>query len=115
LNGTTVLEFDMPEAARTGRETTAYTFRMMSGFNPRPFPDDLTRLCEPTLVLVGSNDEAFVADAFPAVFADHASHARVESVPGAGHLELVAHPNTAPRSIAWLRELEAGSASGRCR
>lgn len=114
FNGATVLEFDLPASRRSGRETGTYTFRMMSGFNPRSFSDDLPGLCLPTLVVVGSDDEAFIAEAFEPVFAAHAPDARVAIVPGAGHLGLVTQRDTASLAIAWLRTLAAGEAPGGC-
>lgn len=113
LQGMTVLEFAMPEAARTGQETLAYSYRMMAGINPRDHASDLAAMRAPVLVLIGSDDEAFVADAYPAVFAEHAPHARVERIEGVSHLGLVAHPETAQRAIAWLGALAAEAAARR--
>ena len=115
LNDAIALEFELPESRRTGHETLAYTYRMMAAVNPRGLEADLPRLCAPALVVVGADDEAMVADAYAPAFDEHAPHARVVVVPGAGHLELVAHDAVPPIAIAWLRELAAGEAPVGCR
>ncbi len=114
LNGLTALEFDRPPGSRTGLETDAYSYRLMTGFAPRDYRTDLQRLRAPTLVLVGDRDEAFVADAFAGVFGEWAPHARVDLVPSAGHIGLVFEPAVREAVVAWLAEvnLSAGSARG---
>jgi non-heme chloroperoxidase len=112
LNGTTVLEFDLPVERRSGRETPAYTFRMMTGINPRDYRTDLAALRVPTLVIVGSDDEAFIAERFPEVFAAHAPEADVAIVPRAGHLGLVTNAEATKLSIDWLRGFATGQTAG---
>jgi len=112
-NDATVLDFDLPVDKRSGLETPSYTFRMMTGFNPRNYRDDLAALDAPTLVVVGARDEAFVAERFPEVFAAHAPAAQVVLVPEVGHLALVDDTAVAARSIAFLGELaDAPDAEG---
>ena len=114
LNGMTVLEFDHPESARTGLETSAYSFRMMAGFNPRDGEQDVAALCRPTLVLVGADDEAFYADRYAEVFGRLAPHARVELLPGVTHLAIPSSTAAIDAAIAWLGELPAGALADRC-
>ncbi len=102
LNGLTVLEFNLPPAYRTGDETLSYSYRLMMGFNPRNYASDLQALENPTLVLVGTDDESFYADEFPVVFDAFAPHAHVELVPGATHLGLTVNVGTAPLIVEWL-------------
>lgn len=104
-NDTTVLDFDLPVARRSGLETPSYTFRMMSGINPRNYREDLAALEAPTLVVVGARDEAFVAERFPEVFAAHAPEARVVIVPDVGHLALVDDGEATALSIGFLEGL----------
>lgn len=113
LNSITVLDFDLPVERRSGRETPAYSFRMMAGINPRDFRSDLAALRVPTLVIVGSDDEAFVAERFPEVFAAHAPDAEVVIVPGAGHLALVTNAEATQLSIDWLRGFATGEPARR--
>ncbi len=102
LNGATVLEFDMPVERRSDRVTLAYSFRMMSGINPRDYESDLAAMRVPLLVIVGTDDEAFIAARYPEVFAAHVPDARVALVEGAGHLALVANAEATRLSIDWL-------------
>ena len=115
FNGVTVLEFDLPASRRSGLETLSYSYRLMSGFAPRDYRSDLRAICEPALVLVGGDDEAFYADRFTSVFSELAPQARVELLPGVTHLELVAAPQARDTVIAWLRELSARGPTKRCR
>jgi alpha-beta hydrolase superfamily lysophospholipase len=114
LNGVSVLEFNLPDARRQGNETLAYSFRMMTGFNPRDYQSDLDALCAPALLLVGSEDEAFVPQAFAPVFAAHAPQTRVEVIPGAKHLGIVEARPVAALAVAWLRGLASGALADRC-
>jgi alpha-beta hydrolase superfamily lysophospholipase len=115
FNGATVLEFDLPASRRSGFETPAYTYRLMNGFAPRDYRSDISAMCEPALVLVGSDDEAFYSDQFAPVFSKFAPQARVELVPGVGHLGLVAAPQVRDAVVSWVRELSAGRPTERCR
>jgi pimeloyl-ACP methyl ester carboxylesterase len=108
FDGATVLEFELPESRRSGSETLAYSWRLMTGFAPRDYRTDLRALCKPARVLVGADDEALVADRFEPVFAELAPHARVDVVPGVGHLDLVLASAARDAAISWLREFPSG-------
>jgi alpha-beta hydrolase superfamily lysophospholipase len=112
LGGTTVVEFDLPATHRSGAETPAYSYRMMRGINPRGYANDLAALRAPVLVVVGGDDEAMVASAYPALLDAHAPHAELVVVPGQSHLGLVGDPVVAGRVVAWLRALGAGETAG---
>jgi non-heme chloroperoxidase len=114
LNGVRVLEFNLPDARRTGHETLAYTFRMMTGFNPRDYESDLAALCAPALLLVGSEDEAFVPEAFTPVFSVAAPQTRIEVISGAKHLGIIEAPPVAALAVEWLRRLASGGLAERC-
>ena len=114
FNDATVLEFDLPAARRSGLETLSYTYRLMNGFAPRDYRSDLRAMCEPALVLVGRNDSAFHSDQFEPIFGELAPHARVELVPGVGHLELVAEPKVYATVVSWLRDLPTQRLTSRC-
>ena len=114
FNSATVLEFNLPPSRRSGIETLAYSYRLMVGFAPREYRSDIGSICEPALVLVGTDDEAFYADEFTPVFAELAPQARVQLVPGAGHLGLVVEAGAQEAIIAWLRALSAGTLASRC-
>ncbi len=96
------IEFEMPEAVRDGTETLAYSHRLNTGYAPRDWKADLAAAPGPILVLVGDQDEAFLPEAFGPAVRGSAPEARVELIPGAGHLDLPAHPATAERILQWL-------------
>jgi len=114
FEGATVLTFDLPPERRTGAETPAYSFRMINGCAPRDHRADLAAMCEPALLLVGSEDEAFYAQRYAPLLAELAPHARVDVIPGVGHLGLVSAPVAHETLIAWLRALPAGGHPNRC-
>jgi len=103
LNGVVAITFDMPEAARDGSETLAYSYRLNTGFAPRNFRTDLAKSSAPLLALIGAEDEAFYPESLPTALADFPT-ARVEIVPGAAHLDLPANVSTAERIASWLKE-----------
>jgi non-heme chloroperoxidase len=100
-----VIEFDMPEEVRDGTETLAYTHRLNTGFAPRSFDLELAAIDVPLLVLVGADDEAFVAEAFPATIKEHAPDAVVKIVPDTSHMGIVVGEASAPTVIAWFEAL----------
>lgn len=102
FNDAVVIEFDMPEEVRDGTETLAYTYRLNTGFAPRDYTRDLAAFDAPLLVLVGAEDEAFLADEFPPTVASHAPQAVVEIVPGASHMGIVGGEASAEIVIPWL-------------
>ncbi len=103
LNGATAITFDMPEVARDGTETLAYSFRLNTGYAPRDYRKDLTAVKVPLLGLIGALDEAFFADKLEPTLTEF-SDARVELIPGAAHLELPSAPATAERIAAGRAE-----------
>lgn len=105
LDGTTTITFDMPEAVRDGSETLAYSHRLNTGFAPRHYATDLAAISVPLLVLVGAEDEAFVAERFESTVKSHAANAEVAIVPGATHLGLVGAAACAARLGDWLAKL----------
>jgi len=93
----------MPESARYGAETLSYTFRLAVEL----VPDDQTAITEigkPTLTLVGNDDEAVQPSAYESLLADAENH-QLSLLDGVSHLELMAHPQTLERTIAWIDSL----------
>ena len=103
LNSIKTLEFNLPPRYRTGDETLAYSYRLMTGFNPRNYASDLQALEKPTLVVVGTDDQSFYADEFRNVFKAFSPQAQVELIPGASHLTLVVDEVVPPLVVQWLK------------
>ncbi len=98
------IEFAMPESVRDGTETLAYSHRLNVGYAPRDWQADLAAAPAPILVLVGKQDEAFLAEAFPAAIQSGAPSALVELMDDATHLGLPGDPRTAARILRWMRD-----------
>ncbi|MDN3516277.1 alpha/beta fold hydrolase [Aquisalimonas lutea] len=105
FNDTDVLWFNLPEAYRTGSETLAYSYRLMTGINPEDYAAELAAVDVPMLVLVGSEDEAFRAEAFAPTITAHAPGATVATLDGLSHLGLIASEAAAGRVVRWLEGL----------
>lgn len=102
FDGLTVIGFSMPEEARDGTETLAYSHRLNLGLAPRDWQADLAAARTPLLVVVGFEDEVFAADRFGPAIQPHAPHADVRIVEGAGHLGLVGDERVAQILADWL-------------
>ena len=102
LNGTTVLRFNLPPEYRDGSETLAYSYRLMTGFSPANYRDDLRSIGVPCLFLIGTEDEAFFADRFDSTVRPYAPDAEVATVPGASHLGLLVNEESSDIVRHWL-------------
>lgn len=102
FDDTVVIEFSMPEEVRDGTETLAYTHRLNTGLAPRHYESDLETIKTPLLVLVGGDDEAFIAEKFPETVSRHAPDAVVEIVADASHMGIVVGEASVEILIRWL-------------
>ena len=102
----TTLEFSIPPMLRTGEETPTYSYRLMTGINPRNYASDLQALKKPALVLVGTEDEVFYAEKFVAVFEAFAQHTHVELIHETPHLGLVVDTRSSQFIVEWLERLK---------
>ena len=100
-----VIEFNMPESVRDGTETLAYSFRMNTGLHSTDYKADLAAVKVPLLVLIGTDDEAFIADAFEETVREFAPFAETRLVRGASHMGIVVGPQSPTEIVSWLREI----------
>lgn len=108
LNGLTVVQFRIPAAVLNGplgaTATTAYSFRLMTGYAPhRDWPGDVAAL-PPFLLVAGDADEAFRADLYQPTLATLNPQGTYRMV-SSGHLDVVDHPETLAAIAAWLTTL----------
>tara|TARA_R100001039_G_C1852700_1_gene113648 strand:+ start:755 stop:1855 length:1101 start_codon:yes stop_codon:yes gene_type:complete len=103
LNSVTVLRFNLPPEYRDGSETLAYSYRLMTGFNPSNYPDDLRSINVPSLFITGAEDEAFFADRFESTVRPHVPDADVVTVPGTSHLGLLVNEEGIEIVRQWLQ------------
>lgn len=87
-----VLAFAVP-AGRTDL-TGCYSFRLQSNFRPEMmrWKENLGRLRRPVDVLVGENDELFVAQAYAPLLTPLSAHISVRILPGLTHLDIYTKP-----------------------
>jgi len=90
--------------------THTYSFRATANAAPQDYVAALTAVNAPMLVVVGSNDEAFVADEFPSAITSH-SDGEVHIIDGENHNSIV--ESAAAMSIIqnWLDETELTSSN----
>ncbi|MGZ3237650.1 MAG: alpha/beta hydrolase [Burkholderiaceae bacterium] len=87
-----VLAFAVPE----GRSdlTGFYSFRLQSNFRPdtMKWKEHIKNLQRPVDVIVGENDELFVASAYAPLLTPLTPHILVKVLPGLGHVDIYASP-----------------------
>jgi alpha-beta hydrolase superfamily lysophospholipase len=106
-----VLRFNKPVSERTGRETLAYTFRMVVSYAPRPdLGADLEAMKKPLLVVAGAADEAFVAERYEPVMSPHV-RGTFRVLSGVTHLGVAVAPLTIETVADWLARSGARSCS----
>lgn len=105
FNGLTVLRFNLPPEYRNGSETLAYSYRLMTGFNPSNYRDDLRSINVSSLFLIGAEDEAFFADRFESTVQPLTSDAEVAIVPDTSHLGLLVSEEGIEMVRHWLQAL----------
>jgi alpha-beta hydrolase superfamily lysophospholipase len=104
LNGLPTLHFNLGEGFRM----RGYTYRAMAGMAPDDHRAALRADTLPLLVVVGENDEAFDAAAYPAVVSLHPG-GRAVVVPGAGHEGINTDPAALDAVRDWFGRLAPGS------
>lgn len=109
LNHLTAIEFNMPQAVLEGPlgdlATTSYSYRMNRSFSPRAdYGRDVAALPE-FLLVVGSEDEAFVAEAFEPVMQALTDKGSYKTIAGVGHLDLVDNAATLKAIKGFLDDL----------
>ena len=100
-----VLGFNIPPEYRDAHTTDAYSWRLMTGLNPRDYQSDLKALAHhqlPVLALIGEHDEAFHAERLAQCLQPHHPAAQVEVLETIDHLGLATSSITAERITAWL-------------
>jgi non-heme chloroperoxidase len=99
-----VIDFKMPQKARDGTETLAYSHRLNTAYAPRNYKKDLRNITQPLLVVVGSRDEAFIADQFEPVISQYTA-VQVKLLPELTHMGVVVSPEVRPVVKEWLQGL----------
>ena len=94
----------MPEEVRDGTETLSYSHRLNTAYAPRSYEKDLRAITQPLLVVVGTEDDAFIADQFEPVISQYTASG-VVLLPGLTHMGVVVRPEIRPVIKKWLEGL----------
>jgi alpha-beta hydrolase superfamily lysophospholipase len=100
-----VVTFNIPAEYRDANTTSAYSWRLMTGLNPRHYQRDLETLSRhhvPLLALIGDQDEAFHADRLEECLQPQHPAAHVTILEDVDHLGLATATVTAERIAEWL-------------
>ena len=106
LNDQIVIRFAMPQAVLDGplghTATTEYSYRLNTSFAPRSdWQTDVAAL-PPFVLIAGTNDEAFMAQAYEQTLSPLNPSGQYHLVPDVGHLDIVNAPQTVTTLRAFL-------------
>ncbi len=110
FDGLPVTRFALNDAARAVL-TPQYSFALAQNF--RPLPDwraSIRAAGQPMRLLAGSDDEAFHAERFAAVFKAEDKDVPVSLLPGLGHIALTLDPAALRAAVAAVQSLDAAPA-----
>ncbi len=104
LDARVALRFVLPERLRAV-STTEYSYRMYAGMHPRSVSGgDIRRIAVPLLIVVGSDDEIFIADKYAELLRQYKQDGEVVIVPGVRHISMMADQKVQEVIIEWLRK-----------
>jgi len=93
----------MPEEARDGTETLAYSHRLNASSSPRNYEEDLRSVAKPLLVVAGTADEALIPEELEPTITQHVK-ARVELLQDVTHMGVVVGPEIRSVIKEWLAD-----------
>ncbi|MEX3009033.1 alpha/beta hydrolase [Hoeflea sp. TYP-13] len=103
LDNRETIRFNMPDAYRDGTETLAYSWRLMSNYAlHRDYEPDIAGIPDASLVIVGRDDEALNADAFPDLFKGMSTD--VQLIDNMDHFGVVLDERAMEALNSWLSE-----------
>lgn len=95
-----VIAFAVPKVANASGEnsaakrTSSYSFRLQRNFRPHMnWQADVKNIKTPTFIIVGENDELFVAEAYKPNLEPMNSQIKVQLLPGVGHSAVYSDPD----------------------
>lgn len=98
------IEFDMPDNAKDGTETLSYSFRLNTGYAPRNYKKDLSKINVPLLLMAGSEDESFYPLQFEPEISKY-TDADFKIVENTGHMGIVLKEEAFINIEQWLKHL----------
>ncbi len=104
FNHMRVIDFNLPQEFRDGTETLSYSYRLNTSYAPSNYQKDLGAIVQPTLLLVGTADEAFFAEKFESVVSRY-TKANVMLLEGITHMGVAVSPDVHLTLQDWLKNL----------
>ncbi|MFC4303241.1 alpha/beta hydrolase [Cohnella boryungensis] len=100
-----VLRNEKPSASRHGRETLELSYRLLLSRMPKAgYARELRAMTQPTLVLVGEQDEVFLPGQYAPMFAEH-NRAEVRLIRNCGHDGILVNKEAHRLVEHWLRKM----------
>lgn len=106
FNNLKVIDFNMPETYRDGTETLSYSYRLNTGFAPRDYKKDLSKIKQKVLVGVGESDESFIAEKFLPEISKYKKDVEVVQLKNVTHMGIVMGNEVRPVIKKWITELD---------
>ena len=105
FNNLSVIDFNMPEEYCDGTETLSYSFRLNTGYAPRNYKKDFAKMNQKGLIVVGANDESFIAEEFKTEVSKYKDDIEVIKVDGLTHMGIVIRDEIKPIIKEWINEI----------
>lgn len=97
-----VLAFALPPEAAS-KTTATYSYRLQLSFRPhQDYLADVRRIARPTRLLVGANDELFIADQYAPLLEPVQPRLTVKQLPEISHIDIVVKPAALVAIVAEL-------------
>lgn len=108
FNGLTAVQFNFPKAVLDGplghTATQSYSYRLNTSYAPRPnYLNDIAALPD-FLLLVGADDDAFIAQAFEPTMKAVTARGEYEIIPEADHLGLLSDARAGAAIARFLQQ-----------
>lgn len=92
FDGLAAVAYAVPPGAQ-GKRARVYSHRLLANMSlPRDWPEALARITTPTAVLIGADDQLFVASAYAAEISGANPRIGVEVLPGVDHMGMAIEP-----------------------
>jgi non-heme chloroperoxidase len=107
FNNTTVVAFDLTACPNRDSYTSSWSFNTVLAMGPGRWAPRTAAVSGsyPVLVIFGSRDECFYAQAYPEAFRIVAPRAEVRTIEGIGHWDLLVDPHTPAIVSEWLSRI----------
>jgi len=105
FNHLPVIDFNMPAEYQDGTETLTYSFGLNTGYAPRNYKKDLSKMKQKALVAIGTEDESFVSEKFLSEMAPYKKDIEVVEIDGLTHMGIVVGEEIRDIIKTWLENI----------